>query len=197
MKLAGFLGCLLAVAPLGIAAQTGSQSYGVAGMEGMPSAAVGTIVTTGPNGQTTTHTFTVPNLCPVRIQASHLSDGSMIKTAKAHPKGIGQRLHLTLTSPDSRTIASAIINVRGWTAKGRAQQVSAGRNAALLVRTLTIAFTAGTGRNASADAWAPGLTSVTSVELVSVAFADGTTWTPANGKTCRVTPDPLMLITER
>jgi hypothetical protein len=137
----------------------------------------------------------LPNPCPVGVLVSHLSDGRTIKTGTTHPMGLGQRLHLTLTSPDSRSIASATVNVRGWTAKGRKEQAGKDKDAALPVRTLTVPFTAGTGRTAWADVWAPGLTAVSSVELISVAFGDGTTWTPAQGKTCQVTPDPLMLIT--
>jgi hypothetical protein len=45
--------------------------------------------------------------------------------------------------------------------------------------------------------WAPGLTAVVSIELMSVKYSDGSTWTPAQGKTCRVAPDPLMLVTQR
>ncbi|MGO8935546.1 MAG: hypothetical protein ACLPLZ_09275 [Terracidiphilus sp.] len=183
MKLVAFVGCLLAVAPWAVAAQTVTQSDGVAGMENM-----------GPNGQTPISAVTPPNPCPVGVLVSHLSDGRTIKTGTAHPKGLGQRLHLTLTSPDSRSIASATVNVRGWTAEGRMERANKDKNAALPMRTLTVPFTAGPVRTASADVWAPGLTAVSSVELTSVAFGDGTTWTPAQGTTCQVTPDPLMQI---
>ncbi|MGA3102251.1 MAG: hypothetical protein ABSD61_10360 [Terracidiphilus sp.] len=186
MKLVAFVGCLLTVAPWAVAAQTGAQSYGVAGMENM-----------GSGGQSPVQTATLPNPCPVGVRASHLSDGGVVKTGTMHPKELGQRLHLTLTSPDSRSIASATVNVRGWTAKGRIEQTGKDEGAALPVRTLTVPFTAGADRTASADVWAPGLTAVSSVELISVAFEDGTTWTQAQGKTCQVTPDPLMLVTNR
>jgi len=186
MKLVALVGCLLAVAPWAVAAQTGAQSYGVAGMENM-----------GSGGQSPVQTATLPNPCPVGVRASHLSDGGVVKTGTMHPKELGQRLHLTLTSPDSRSIASATVNVRGWTAKGRIEQTGKDEGAALPVRTLTVPFTAGADRTASADVWAPGLTAVSSVELISVAFEDGTTWTQAQGKTCQVTPDPLMLVTNR
>ncbi len=184
MKLVTVVGCFLAIAPWAVAAQTGAQSYGAAGIENV-----------GPNWQPPVQTAVLPNPCPVGVLVSHLSDGRTIKTGTAHPMGLGQRLHLTLTSPDSRSIASATLNVRGWTAKGRIEKAGKDKDAALPVRTLTVFFTAGTGRTASADVWAPGLTAVSSVELTSVTFGDGKTWTPAQGKTCQVTPDPLMLIT--
>ncbi len=147
-----------------------------------------------------------PNPCPVSIQASHLADGSVVKTGTGLPqvdraKGIGQRLHLKLISPDARTISSATVNVRGWTAKGRTAQVDgsqdAGRDPALRMRTLTVPFTPGADRTATADVWTPGLTAVVSVELFAVEYSDGSSWTPEQGKTCRVVPDPLMLVTQR
>jgi hypothetical protein len=36
-----------------------------------------------------------------------------------------------------------------------------------------------------------------SVELLSVKYSDGSTWAPPQGKTCRVAPDLLMLVTPR
>ena len=191
MRLAGFLGCLLLIAPLGLAAQNGG--YGVGRMEG--------ITTIGPDGRATTQTVPPPTLCPVSMQPSHLSDGSIVKTGADHPKAVGQRLHLKLNNPDQRTIASATVNLRGWTAKGRTAQVGsnddADRDAALGVRTLTVPFTPSADRTVSADVWVPGLTAVVSVELLSVKYSDGSTWTPPQGKTCRVAPELLMVVTQR
>ena len=193
MRLACFLGCLLLVAPLGLAAQNGG--YGVGRME---------TNLIGPDGRaiTTTHTAALPNLCPVSIQASHLSDGNVVKTGAGlpkvdHPKGLGQRLHLKLNSPDQRTITSATVNLRGWTAKGRTAQVGLSDDAGLEVRTLTIPFTPGADRTVSADVWVPGLTAVVSVELLSVKYSDGSTLTPPQSNICRVAPNLLMLVTQR
>lgn len=187
MRLACCLGCLFLVAPLGLAAQNGG--YGVGRMES---------VIIGPDGRTitTTTAVTPPNLCPVSMQASHLSDGNIVRTGANHPNGVGQRLHLKLSSPDQRTITSATVNLRGWTGKGRTAQVGSSDDAALGVRTLTVPFTPSADRTVSADIWVPGLTSVISVELLSVKYSDGSTWTPPQSKTCRVAPDLLMLVTQ-
>jgi hypothetical protein len=189
VKLAGFIGCLFLIAPVGIAAQ--NVSYGV----------VGGLTTTniGPEGKVIPdrHAYPQLNLCPVSIQASHLSDGNVVRTSTDHPKGVGQRLHLKLHSPDQRTIASATMNLRGWTAKGQKAQVGSSDDAALGARTLTIPFTLDADRMSSADIWVPGLTAVLSVELISVNYTDGSTWTPVQGHACRVAPDHLMLITQR
>ena len=163
MKLAGFIGCLFLIAPVGLAAQNGSNgvSYG----------AVGGMMTTliGPDGKAVPGSQAYPqlNLCPVSIQASQLSDGNVVKTGTNlpkvdHPIGIGQRLHLKLHSPDQRTIASATLNLRGWTAKGRKAQVGSSDDAVLEVRTLTVPFTLDADQASSANIWAPGLTAVVS-----------------------------------
>ena len=195
MRLAGFLGCLFLVAPLGLAAQNGS--YGVGRMEGMTAS--------GRDGQATAQTVPPPTLCPISMQASHLSDGNIVKTGADlskvdHAKGIGQRLHLKLNNPDQRTIASATVNLRGWKQKGRTEQlgqVGASEDGALGARTLTVPFTPNADRTVSTDIWVPGLTAVVSVELLSVKYSDGSTWTPPQGKTCRVAPDLLMVVTQR
>jgi len=186
MKLAHFLGLTLILAPLGAAAQSSAAAghgIGVAGTEGL-------------GGQVSLQAMPAPSPCPVAIQAKHGSDGNMVKTRAGHPKGLGQRLYITLTSPDARTLSSATFNVRGWTAEGHMEQAGTRRNPGQEVRTLQVPLTSGAGRSASADLWAPGLTSVESVELLAVSYADGSTWTPAAGKTCRVVPDPLMLIAQ-
>jgi hypothetical protein len=184
MRLASFVAGLLAIAPMSVAAQTGAAGGGVVVIGGMGAAAQQTV----PAARKAT-------LCPVEMQASHLADGNAVKTDASHPKGLGQKLHLTLTSPDSRRIAAATLNVRGWTAKGRVEQAGQDKAAALTVRTLTAPFTAGADRKASATVWVPELTAVISVELVSVTFGDGTTWTLPPGRTCDVKPDLLMVIT--
>ncbi len=187
MRLTGFLGCVLVAAPLGLAAQNGG--YGVAGMEN-----VGPIVS---GGDTSTPVVTLPNPCPVSVQASHLSDGSVMKTRVDHPIGIGQRLHLKLTSPDQRTIDSATVSLQGWTATGRITQAGTKKDTGLETRTLTVFLIPGADRAATVDVWASGLTAVESVELLSVKYSDGSTWTPTQGKTCSVAPDHLMLISHR
>lgn len=212
MKLAGFLGCMVLAAPLGLAAQ--NASYGVAGMEN--------ITTVGPDGRTiaTTQAVKLPNPCPVSVEASHLSDGNIVRTGSGQfqigpgqvnppqgerlpvdgTKGVGQRLHLKLKSPDERMIDRATVSLRGWTATGRTEQLGQlGPNKAstLKMQTLTVFLTPAADRAATVDVWAPGLTAVVSVELLSVKYSDGSKWTPAQGKTCRVTPEPLMLITQR
>jgi len=178
------LSCFILALPAVLAAQ--NRSYGVAGMEGL-------------DGKSTpaAQAPAAPNLCPVSIDASHLSDGNMVRTRANHSSGIGQRLHLMLHSPGHRTIATATVNLRGWTAKGRTAEVSSSDAPGLKEQTLTVPFTPGPDHTVSADIWAPGLTAVVSVEVVSLKYSDGSAWTPPENMTCRVAPKMLMLVTHR
>jgi hypothetical protein len=136
-----------------------------------------------------------PGPCPVFMRAQHSADGDLLAVNSGHSKGIGQSLHLTVTSPDSRQIASATMIVRGLTPKGRVTQTMAAQdNTSDAEKTMDIRFSAGPGKAASADIWVPGLSAVKVIEMQSVTFTDGSTWNLPAEKTCRTFPDPLMLI---
>ncbi len=189
MKLEVALGLALFAVPLGLAAQ--SSTFRIAKAEPL-------------DGKAATLPFASPNLCPVSVRAQHLGDGKMVLTGSHHPVGFG--LHLTLTSPDQRTIASAILDESGPTGAGiwmktggndalaNANKGTGANKVAWATRTIQVQFAAGTGRMASADVYAQGLTAVLSIGLRSVTFTDGSTWSPVAGRACRVAPDPLMLI---
>ena len=136
--------------------------------------------------------------CPVFMRAQHAADGDLLAVNSGHPKGIGQSLHLTVTSPDSRQIASATVTVRGLTPKGRVTQTLAGQdNAFDAEKTMDITFSASPGKGASADIWVAGLSAVKAIDMQSVTFTDGSTWKLPAERTCRTFPDPVMLISGR
>ena len=136
--------------------------------------------------------------CPISMRAQHAADGDILEVNSNHPKGIGQSLHLTVTSSDSRRIASATVTVRGLVPKGRVTQTLASQDDAFdAEKTMDIRFSAGPGKGASADIWVPGLSAVKSIDMQSVTFTDGSTWKLPAEKTCRTFPDPVMLISGR
>jgi hypothetical protein len=166
------------------------RSFGVASMENMQT--TGT-KSNGPAGQPAS-----VSSCPVSMRAQHLSDGSLVKTRDGHPSGIGQWLHLSLVSRDSTQIARATLRVRGFSAKARVTQTGPGGDQAFdAMRTLTVALTAAADRSASADFRVPGMTAVGRIDLESLEYSDGSTWKAGGASSCRVVPDPEMLITSR
>jgi hypothetical protein len=145
--------------------------------------------------------------CPAILNIQHLSDGSMIRTSNGtghtHPSGIGQWLHITIMTP---TVATATLLVRGFSDKARVTQAdnksgagTAGPNAngPNATRTVTVTFPETGNGQATGNVWVPGLTAVDSIDLTSMTYVNGNTWSAPSGHTCSVTPDPLMLISGR
>jgi hypothetical protein len=131
--------------------------------------------------------------CPAMFTVQHLSDGTMIRTGRAHPKGLGQSLHVTLNVHQG---AIATLAVHGYSNKGRATEASLGSSPDA-VRTVTVYLAPAQNSQTAANIWAPELTAVSSIDLVSLNYDDGTNWSAPSGQTCRVTPNPMMLITAR
>jgi hypothetical protein len=146
--------------------------------------------------------------CPVALRAQHLADGSMVRTSHdTHPKGVGQWLHLTVANPEAsqtagsaKQVTGALITVHGFADVPRmTEAAAAAETRADTQRTILVPFPAASsssaaGQAAGADVWVPGMTAVTLIELKSLSYADGSQWSLAGGGSCRITPDPLMLI---
>jgi hypothetical protein len=185
--LSGSLPLAAQQAPNGMA--TGQASFGV----------IGTM------GSNVTHiTVIVPQQianCPAMLTARHLSDGTMIRTGNktgtqtgpTHPKGIGQWLHIAMNAPQG---AVATLAVHGFSNKARATETNLS-SAPDAVRTVTVYLAPASNGQAGGDLWAPGLTAVASLDLVSLNYDDGKDWSAPGGRTCRVTPDPLMMVSAR
>ncbi len=144
--------------------------------------------------------------CPISLRAQHGTDGGMRKVDRNPPEGVGQGLHLTLTSPyssikDSRQIVAARLRVRGPSGKGqlmgRLTLTDPAQSSMDYTRNVTVRLQQGADNVAIGDVRVAGLTAVLQVELSSVTFDDGSIqqFTAADG--CRFTPDHLMLIAGR
>lgn len=169
-----------------------AQSFGVAS----------TVTLNGPSQSTALQSSPPAGLaCPVSLRAQHLADGSTIKVRDGHPDhpaGVGQWLHLTLANPDSRGIVKARVTVRGYSNRAHVTEAwISGQGSADAIRTFTVALAAQSDGAVAGDLWAPGMTAVQTVELGSVTYADGETLNFSGNGTCRVAPDPFMLVAGR
>jgi hypothetical protein len=144
--------------------------------------------------------------CPVSMHAQQQrrTGGRILTTSKGlppRPSGIEQRIRLILESAsDSARVAGAKVTVRGTNGKGRTTQTLITQDQDALsdaMKTLDITFDSDGGQAASADLVLPGFTSVQSIRLDSLAYSDGSTWSPSKGKGCRIAPDPMMLVGDR
>jgi hypothetical protein len=179
------------VAPLHVAPLSGPQTF--------------TIYNSATH-KTTTLVVNVPQLssCPVSVRAQQFSAANEMKVDQNRPKGLAQLLHLTLANPPDSRVARATVTVRGLLPKTRATltPLTLGADASDAAKTLEVAFPAGTDpagtdKAASAELWVPGLSAVYSIDLVSVTYADGSTWTANTARTCRTPIDGIMLVGAR
>lgn len=130
--------------------------------------------------------------CPVQLHAQHGKvTGSMVAVGTAQPAEPSQNLHLTLTNPDWKQIASAKVRFYGTSGKARIDSTT-GAGSYDSTRTMDVQFKGTTWRQVSSDVAVPGMTSVIEMDLTEVTFSDGKVWKLSG---CRFAPDPLMLVT--
>jgi hypothetical protein len=138
--------------------------------------------------------------CPVDMEARHATrtpasmnaDGENAPGSKVAPQL--QRLRLTLTNPSSRDIVSAQLTAHGFSKKPRARDLSAGSNEPDLAKTIEVALGVKGKGQASRDLSLNHFTAVTSIDLNSITYADGTTWNAPSPGACSITPRMVMLV---
>jgi glucose/arabinose dehydrogenase len=134
-------------------------------------------------------------VCPIGMEARQ---GVWDHTIAVHQGGeqyrgpFGQRILLALTDTHRAKIVAATVLVRGFDGKNRMLQTASSEGTATKV--LRTGFTESSNNAVSADLYISGFTAVTSVKLLDVTYSDGTTWQADRTNSCRVAPDPMMLV---
>jgi hypothetical protein len=188
-----------------LAAQSQSQhSFGVAGME------------QGQGPSQAPAPFVVPSSiiarCPVSLRALYRGGGGVMTTGKGAPGGAAQHLRLILGGILSETgsparVTAASVTVSGTNGRWRIANASQlprqpQHDSPHIHTTLNLQFDTESGGSEGGNSELgnldlPGFTSVQSIRLDSLTFADGSVWTAASGGSCRVEPDPLMRVSSR
>lgn len=137
--------------------------------------------------------------CPFPISARQGSGAGLIAVRPGQPDegprpGVSQRIQLSVA--DSRSIAEASIVVHGTTAAGRMMPLGGSAGPSQISRPLNVTFSSAGKNQENADLRLRGFTSVSSIDVQSVTYADGTVWRSMAGA-CRVVPDPVMRIAAR
>ncbi len=137
--------------------------------------------------------------CPVGMHAKQGSGGGLVAARNGRPSdGPSQQIHLVLARRHSQQITGASVRVRGFSDKGRMERSIAIEDIVPdRSQMLDVEFTPDNDVEASADLVLPGFTSVQSVELQSITYADGSTWKMEKQNACTVAPDPMMLVAGR
>ncbi|HVB98562.1 MAG TPA: hypothetical protein VNJ12_04425 [Candidatus Dormibacteraeota bacterium] len=167
-----------------------------------------TVTRIGPDGQRNTTTVVIKpvDACPVSMQATQRGLTQMVRTKRTpsqdQPEAMpapAQHLHLILKgSPKDKLVASATVTARGISARSHMQNLNlSGGGPSDIRRTLQVTFTPDQDGSVSADIDLPAFTAVNSLQLLSITYADGSSWTPEKSNACTVQPDALMLIAGR
>lgn len=217
MKFIAAFGMVLLAGAIAVPAQqvSGSQqSFGAARMESLaPSAqpAARPPAITILNGGTA-------SLCSIGMDVSqrgglqllHAGTNGAGKDGKFPPPGMMPTL--TLRGPDGKHIAFASITAYGYAAATGATPLQTGTPSSparpggslnltnspaqrkKLIHSLTIGFRPEGDGEDSSDFTLPGFVTLSSIQLHSVTYTDGTIWNTPAPNACRVSPSPLVLV---
>jgi hypothetical protein len=150
-----------------------------------------------------------PANCPVGLQVRHGAglptgmkaadpaiDGRALN-GKVQPSIQNQGLHLTLTNLSLLDIVSVEITAHGLREQGRYVPLSGSPRTPDITKTVDIALNVKRNSHASRDLSLNRFTAVTSVDVNSIKYADGSEWRASSPGACRVTLDLIMLVASR
>ncbi len=163
---------------------------------------------TAQNAQQQSSNFVInlpASTCPVGMRASQGVSSHLlaVRGDQQRVDVVAQRIHLILINsrpPSSKSprIATATVTVHGLSSKGRTIQTFSNQSSSSdLIRALDVSFSSDSENSVSTDLLLPSFTSVKSIELNTVTYADGTMWKVSAQGACRVAPDPIVLISNR
>jgi hypothetical protein len=130
--------------------------------------------------------------CPVGFFASRQAIGQIMTAGDARQAGPAQGLHLILNRLTQPAIESIEITVYGASSKARV--LPAGPLPEDISKTFELRRSAGSNSLSDADVWMHNVGSLSRVDLISVHYADGTTWHANENLKCRAIPSNLLLI---
>ena len=183
---------LLSIALLVSAGAMAAQAFGQASSQ-EPAAT--------PSGAATKTDFRVWQVypaCPVAMRATQGGGGGLLAVSPGKPaaRQPTQSIRLILLQNKSSKVTKATVTVHGLAVNTR-MLPAAGEGPAEISRSLHVDVEDGDAPDeGAADLVLAGFTSVRSIDLKSLTYADGSTWTSGE-KVCRATPDLLMRVDAR
>lgn len=135
--------------------------------------------------------------CPVGFSASRQATGQIMSAGDARQSGPAQGLHLTLHNLKNRpAIESIEVAVYGTSQKGLYLPLDT-QFTDTISKTFELHRTSDSTSLGDADVWMHLVGSLRWADLISITYADGTTWhTTANFK-CRAVPSNFLLVGSR
>jgi hypothetical protein len=133
--------------------------------------------------------------CPVGFFARRQATGQIMRAGDARQAGSAQGLHLMLDHLTAPAIESIEITVYGVSSKARV--LPAHEPSADVSKTFELRRETGSNSLSDADVWMHNVGSLTRVDLISIHYADGTTWNATENLKCRAVPSNLLLVGSR
>jgi hypothetical protein len=133
--------------------------------------------------------------CPVGFFARRQATGQIMTAGDARQAGPAQGLHLMLDHLAAPAIDSIEITVYGVSSKARV--LPAHEPSADVSKTFELRRENGSNSLSDADVWMHHVGSLTRVDLISIHYADGTTWNATENLKCRAVPSNLLLVGRR
>jgi hypothetical protein len=133
--------------------------------------------------------------CPVGFFASRKATGQIMTAGDAKQAGPAQGLHLMLDHLTAPAIENIEIIVYGVSSKARV--FPARVPADDVSKTFELRRETGSASLSDADVWMHNVGSLSRVDLISVHYADGTTWHATENLKCRAVPSNFLLIGRR
>ena len=130
--------------------------------------------------------------CPVGFFASRQATGQIMSAGDAKQAGPAQGLHLTLNHLTEPAIESIEITVYGVSSKARV--LPAGPTPEDVSKTFELRRSAGSNSLSDADVWMHNVGSLSRVDLISITYADGTSWHATENFKCRAVPSNFLLV---
>jgi hypothetical protein len=133
--------------------------------------------------------------CPIELKASLRIAGNVVPIT---PVGNGQstgekeQLEITLSDPKS-DVKSARITIYGFPIGGRVDPavLYSPHAPAEIKKTIGLSRTVAVGGSTSYEVAIPDFSTVTSIDLDSVVYSDGTSWHSETPKSCQALPLPI------
>lgn len=137
-----------------------------------------------------------PDACPVGFNAQLSTGPGMVIVDSGTRSPVSQQMLLSFRNPATHDITSMRVTVHGLTAKGQTLPVvTDSANAPGTIDTpATIHLSVAPNSGNSTQLRVRGITSVRSIDLDEVIYADGSSWHTTANHGCRIEPNRVMLI---
>ncbi|QNI38090.1 hypothetical protein [Edaphobacter albus] len=133
--------------------------------------------------------------CPVGLFAQHRGAGSIVQI-KDRPATATLPLELQWDNHRAKDIVGASLLVRGYDASTRILPAGS-TNTPQMKKVFDLKLNLSGNGKTTIDFVARSFATVSSIELQSIEYADGSKWNISKGESCRIAPNNLVLIGQR